>query len=160
MVEVQFIGRTALYTTAFVSAPHLQFHIRRDDSAPIGIGDWWKGEILVTYDGDEAKAEHIAFPIGLDPSIDKVKNTVVGPDAIFDFLVDPDSLRRARTMLVGQGRLLELAVFSRSARWKIAKLIEGFWICNAHHPRLVVAFIDQDSSVLFNTILIWRIWPY
>ena len=55
--------------------------------------------------------------------------------------------------------LSELAILSQLAAWGLFRLVDRLRVRAALLLRYVVAFVDEDTSVLFNAIVIWRAGP-
>jgi len=77
VVEVKFIPGAAFDTLTAIALPDLKFDARRNDSAAFGAVCCWKGEIFISFHGQQSKFEYRPTLFGLCPSIDQVKDAVI-----------------------------------------------------------------------------------
>jgi len=89
-----------------------------------------KREILLAFNGGKLELEDAATVTQLLPGIDKMENSVVGPDSLFDFLINTDAFRLAMARLELLGCTVKFAVLGRESCRRELRLVYGFrvWV--------------------------------
>jgi len=110
MIEVKF-GRGATdYTLTAVTIPDCDLDLSGNQAATL-VYFRLDPSFLARIDCDQLELENQTFADAFLPSIDQMKNPVVGPNSRMDFLVDPHRMRLGVSSFERFRCFVKLAVF-------------------------------------------------
>jgi hypothetical protein len=154
VIEVEFVGRTALTTLTTVSLPNLQLDCCGYDPARLSVQTYGLSKVIIALDSNQLELEDSAMRVFLLPRIDKMEYAVVRPDTFTNLFIDSDSLRRARTRLEVLGGAMELSILRELAGWEALRLINSLGIRTGSGPGVIMPFVNKRRATVFYAISI------
>ena len=158
MVKVKVIGCPTFDALAAVSLPDFEFNRGRYDSARLGLRRNRLKKIFFPFYSDEFELENVSSVGLFNPRINKVKDAVIRPDALFDFFIYSNPLRRLLTCLEILCSSAKFSVFRKLPRRAEFGLVSIFGIWVYFRSREVMAFVNHGRAIIFEAVAIRRIW--
>ena len=92
MVEVQFVRSTTHHALSTVSPPYFHLHVRRNNTTSNRIKPDGRAEVLLPFYCEQLELKDFSAVALLAPGVDKVEDSVVGPNTLPNLLIYADSL--------------------------------------------------------------------